>query len=107
VRATPATSRQLSPLLAAVSCSRPARCIAAGGYFSPSGKAFALAERWNGHRWRRLASIRSPDPAFNDLYGISCPAAARCIAAGERGIQLTSAYRWDGARWRLLRSRNP
>jgi hypothetical protein len=107
VRATPAISRQLSPLLAAVSCSRPARCIAAGGYFSPSGKAFALAERWNGHRWRRLASIRSPDPAFNDLYGISCPAAARCIAAGERGIQLTSAYRWDGARWRLLRSRNP
>ena len=107
VRATPAIRGQLRPLLTAVSCPRPARCIAVGGYFSPSGKAFVLAEAWNGTGWRRLFSIRSPDPAFNYLYGVSCPAAARCIAAGEQGIQLTSAYRWDGARWRMLRPRNP
>jgi hypothetical protein len=107
VRATPAISGQRRRLLTSVSCPRPARCIAVGGYVSPSGKAFVLAEQWNGTGWRRLVSIRSPDPAFNYLYAVSCPAAARCVAVGEWGVQLTSAYRWDGARWLLLRSRNP
>jgi hypothetical protein len=107
VRATPAISGQLRRLLTSVSCPKPTRCIAAGGYLSPSGKAFVLAEQWNGTAWRRLVSIRSPDPAFNYLYGVSCPAAARCVAVGEQGIQLTSAYRWNGARWLMLRSRNP
>jgi hypothetical protein len=107
VRATPAIRGRLRRFLTAVSCPRPARCVAVGGYVSSSGKAFVLAEAWNGTRWRRLASIRSPDPAFNYLYAVACPTAARCVAAGERGVQLTSAYRWNGARWLLLRSRNP
>ena len=107
VRATPAISGQLRRLLTSVSCPMPTRCIAVGGYFSPSGKAFVLAEQWNGTAWLRLVSIASPDPAFNYLYAVSCPAAARCVAVGERGVQLTSAYRWDGVRWQLLQSRNP
>ena len=105
VRATPAISGQLRRLLTPVSCPRPTRCIAAGGYFSPSGKAFVLAEQWNGTAWR-LVSIRSPDPAFNHLYAVSCPAAARCVVVGERGVQLTSAYRWNWARWLLQRPPN-
>jgi hypothetical protein len=107
VRATPVIRGQIRQLLSSVSCARPARCMAAGGYFSPAGKAFVLAEAWNGTAWRRLTSIRSPDPAFNYLYGVACTAAARCVAVGEQGTQRTSGYRWNGARWLLLRTRNP
>jgi hypothetical protein len=44
-------------LLAGISCSAPARCMAVGFYGTPSVR-HTLAEQWNGTDWKRL-----PTPA--------------------------------------------
>lgn len=105
VRATPMLTGA-RPHLAAVSCTSPVRCTAVGGHLSAAGLGFVLAESWNGTSWSR-SPIPSPSAAFNDLYGVSCPAASSCVAVGEDGVQRTSAYQWKGARWLTLRTPSP
>jgi hypothetical protein len=100
---TPRSAGRRSGHLAAVSCTRPGRCRAVGGFTSQSGNAVVLAEAWNGASWR-LMRIAGPSSEFSDFYGISCTLASRCIAAGETDPQRTLAERWDGARWRLLKT---
>jgi hypothetical protein len=94
--------------LAGVSCASPASCIAVGFYLD-RGRPFgqALAEQWNGTRWRVL-----PPPATGrggSLLAISCTGAARCIAIGAqagRGTGGPLAEAWNGTRWRLLPTAN-
>jgi hypothetical protein len=110
VRATSLISGSLRPHLAAVSCPvtirGQARCMAVGGYLSAAGLGFVLAESWNGTSWSR-SPIPSPGPAFNDLYGLACPAASRCVAVGEVGVQRASSYLWNGSHWSPLPTRSP
>jgi hypothetical protein len=89
--------------LIGVGCSGLGACMAVGDY-QRSGGVFTLAERWNGTAFSVQAtpSPTSP-PAFGVLRGVSCPAAAECIAVG--GVTMTSsagatlAERWDGTAW--------
>lgn len=109
VRATPPLTGQ--PHLDAVACAVPARtasvrCIATGDHSGAGGRGFALAESWNGTRWSFLPTP-SPSFVFNDLYGISCPAASHCVAVGENGVQRTFAILRNGSRWSLLRTPSP
>lgn len=89
-----------------VACPGRTACMAVGTWSDPTGEyGFTLAESWNGTSWTRL---RTPDPgsAVNELYGISCPAAAECMAVGSKlgqtGNGQTLAETWNGTSWRVL-----
>jgi hypothetical protein len=69
----------------------------------------ALAESWNGARWRIL---KTRSPAHSSLTSVSCTAAARCMAVGGHDVRgglpvglyygLTFAEAWNGTSWRIL-----
>jgi hypothetical protein len=71
-----------------VSCASDSACIAVGYYAQdPTGGDFegTLAEGWNGKTWARQ-SIPSPSGGSDgqsELFGVSCTAAAACIAVGD------------------------
>lgn len=66
-----------------VACLSATRCTAAGDYQpSPASQLRTLIESWDGTRWSRVAS---PSPAPEEdyvLFGVSCPSARTCTAAG-------------------------
>jgi hypothetical protein len=64
-----------------VSCLSAARCTAAGAWSTPTSPLRTLIESWNGTRWSRVASP-SPTPQDYVLFGVSCPSARTCTAAG-------------------------
>jgi hypothetical protein len=68
----------------------------------------AMAARWNGRRWS-LSTPAAPGglgPSGDQLTGIWCRSASRCVAVGQfdRGglATLTLAERWAGGRWVIL-----
>jgi hypothetical protein len=64
-----------------ISCLSATRCTAAGSWSTPDSHLRTLIESWNGTRWSQVAS---PSPAPEDyvLFGVSCPSARTCTAAG-------------------------
>ena len=85
-----------------VSCTSPSACTAVGvdaaSDFAPPG---AFAEDWDGTRWR-LEPVPGPAGAvLTELFGVSCPAAAACTAAGTAAgpsdIMVTLAMATAGA----------
>lgn len=101
-----ADTRSADATLGAISCARSDRCMATGTRFAAAGRTVALAESWNGIRWRVLRTP-SPGTMVTDLAGVSCAGPARCIAVGydmNRGQPAGTALaeRWNGTRWRLL-----
>jgi hypothetical protein len=86
-----------------VSCTSARACTTAGNFQNSAGKEFTLAERWDGSRW----SIQhTPNPVGatgreTELYGVSCPSATACTAAGtfqnSAGKALTLVEKWTGA----------
>lgn len=92
--------------LGGISCVSRSRCIAAGRSAAAPGHVRALAEAWNGTRWR-LQPIPSPNRYYNELFGLSCTLASRCTAVGLSGVQRTFASGWNGTRWQTLPTVNP
>jgi hypothetical protein len=99
--------------LAAVSCTGPGACMAAGydGFNTQTGSTRTLAEQWNGARW----TVR-PTPTPNgsgSLAGVACTAARACLAVGGRlnsGLTLVSATlaeQWNGAAWTVRTTPSP
>jgi hypothetical protein len=88
------------PVLAAVSCSGPARCLAVGG-FPPTGRPqlISAAATWNGRAWR----TRRTQPS-DALASVSCIAVTRCRAVGSfidpADSQQVMAAAWSGRAWR-------
>jgi hypothetical protein len=85
------------------SCVSSRACTAIGDYTNTTGNLVALAEAWNGTRWRIQ---RTPLPAhsrFPDFNAVSCTSARACTAVGSyfnsafNGFAL--AERWNGADW--------
>jgi hypothetical protein len=65
-----------------VSCVSATRCTAAGSYLpDPASQLRTLIESWDGTRWSKVASP-SPTPKAYVLFGVSCPSARTCTAAG-------------------------
>ena len=96
-------SRSLSPpgasssSLSGVSCVSTKDCVAVGSFQPAMGASGTLAERWNGTRW----SIQPMPPTASEsgsLFGVSCPSATVCIAAGAQGGG-DLEERWDGSTW--------
>ena len=106
-RPTPAPQ---SLTVAAVSCATARFCMAVGdasrGATAMPSQAYrdtALAERWNGSRWR---VIPAPSPTHASRFtGVSCPSPTACVAVGSsaNGAR-TLAERWNGARWTVQRT---
>jgi hypothetical protein len=96
---------------AALHCSAPDACTVVGEYLDSSGVWLPLAERWDGTRWTLQSMPVPSDATLTYLYGVSCPAANGCIAAGfyrdATGTELTLAERWDGTGWTIEPSPNP
>ena len=94
--------------LSGVSCPSRAACIAVGDYDRTGGNpgSAALAERWDGSRWSLLPAP-SPGAAEYRLAGVSCTAAAACMAVGTGGPSGLLAERWDGARWVIVPAPRP
>lgn len=93
--------------LSAVSCSSQSRCTAVGSdSASLSSPSFALAERWNGTRWRIQAAARPRGAERTAFSGVSCSSAVACTAVGyvadsKKGRAVNLAESWDGTSWRV------
>jgi hypothetical protein len=90
-------------VLSAASCASPRACTAVGDYTNSAGNSVALAEAWNGTRWRIQFTPAPANSSFPDFDGVSCTSARACTAVGSYiSSELTSfalAERWDGTRW--------
>ncbi len=71
-----------SNALLAISCASSAACMAVGTASTPTLDQMTLAESWNGAGW---AITPSPNGKYkeNRLSGVTCTAAATCVAVGH------------------------
>jgi hypothetical protein len=94
-----------------VSCPRARACTAVGNYPNGAGTEVALAERWNGTRWRFQATPNPSGATSSGLASVSCPRARACTAVGSyvnsAGAEMTLAEHWNGTRWRIQPMPNP
>jgi len=102
---TPSPAGALWTSLYGVSCASSDACTAAGYYLTGAGNLLGFAERWDGTHWS-VQPTPSPPKSQSGLFGISCPVANSCVAAGlyvtPAGHLAPLAEQWNGARWRIL-----
>ena len=81
--ASASTSTAYSDTLSGVSCPRPAMCMAVGDRARAIGTDQPLAERWDGNRWRVVATqaVAGKNGA-SYLETLSCATPTRCLAIG-------------------------
>ncbi len=91
-RSAPAPVPPGTAIFSAISC-RGTWCMAVGHYTDRSHTKHALAETWNGTRWRRVANPPGRDPRT-----VTCSAAWFCLAQGGP----TGLIRWNGRTWRKM-----
>jgi hypothetical protein len=114
VQRTPGAARKRGRNLLGVSCTSARRCMAVG-YFAKAFAKVALAERWNGRRWRIKPTPGDPGRvAPNVLAGVSCTSASACLAVGSydprqdlADFSTTLAERWNGRKWHIQAPRSP
>ena len=105
IQPTPNPKTDKQGRLNAVSCSSPGACTAVGVFDNLPGTG-TLVERWNGTSWSIQASA-NPAGAFTSvLFGVSCPAAAFCVAVGNyqnrTGRHVIMAEAWNGSSWSVM-----
>ena len=108
--ARPAGATNIS--LTGVSCASSSDCIAVGSYTNRAGAQVALAESFNGARWKIQRTPTRPAGATSTaLSGVSCTSRTACTTDGSftssTKVQLTLGQRWNGTRWVIQRTRNP
>ena len=84
---------QVLTLFEGVSCVSRTRCEAVGTTLTPGNRAFA--EAWSSGTWQTQPSAGKANAT---LFGVTCPAAGRCFAAGSLG-DLSLIEVWDGTHW--------
>jgi hypothetical protein len=110
IQPTPHPRGAKASALYGVSCTSASACTATGFYYTSTGTAMPLAERWDGMAW---AIQRTPSPAtfdYNYLTAVSCTSAAACTASGyylASTGQVTLAERWNGTAWAIQPTPNP
>jgi hypothetical protein len=109
VESTPDPGDASLTALYGVSCAAATSCIAVGSSTDASGHETALAERWDGARWRPQPTAPGSPGLTTRLHAVSCSSASACTAVGyqvdARGsnLRVGLAERWDGARWSMQR----
>jgi hypothetical protein len=91
----PAAARPIRASFSAVSCKGTSWCMAVGSYTDRSHVRHALAQVWNGQKWRTLKN-----PPGRSLTGVSCSAPWFCMAIGGP----TGMETWNGGVWRRIKS---
>jgi hypothetical protein len=91
-----------------VSCPSAKSCVTVGSGSTDAGRSTSYAEAWNGTTWALTSAVPWPR-GTNDpwLYGVSCPAAGRCVAVGFNDWPPTNntltghalAATWNGKAW--------
>jgi hypothetical protein len=99
-------------VLAGVSCGSATACAAVGYYQSGPNVQDRLAYSWNGAHWALVQHGSPPGAVYSFLAGVSCTAAAACVAVGNElsassDDVVTLAQEWDGSTWRVLATPNP
>jgi hypothetical protein len=88
-----------------VKCVGASFCMAIGTFSKTSGGGRALAEQWNGHSWRRLATPNPAGAHLSDLSALYCQSATDCQAVGvgrnSAGHLFSFGEHWDGTGWTL------
>src|SRR5499427_7544109 len=94
-----------------VSCPAANSCMAVGTYTKASGVGVALAEQWNGSKWRIQPIPNPPGAAWSNLFGVSCVSPSACEAVGttasRSGEVKALAERWNGSSWQLQHAPSP
>ena len=112
VQSTPGPSGATRSTLAGVSCGSATSCVAVGGYEAGPNVQDRLAYSWNGTRWALLQAGNPPGAVNSFLSGVSCTAAAACVAVGNElststDDVVTLAQAWDGSTWKVLAAPDP
>jgi hypothetical protein len=106
VRPTPNPAAAHTSYLGEVSCRRAASCVAIGVSTSKAHRMAALAEAWNGRRWRLTRSAVPAAARSSELFDVSCRGRSGCMAVGEytarSGASRPFSEHWNGRRWRRL-----
>jgi hypothetical protein len=96
-----------------ISCLKWTQCYAVGSRVAGNAANFrALAEEWNGRRWK-VTSMPQPVTESRSLAtAISCRSARRCVATGYHYSPSGSGYAplaeyWNGKSWQIIQVRNP
>jgi hypothetical protein len=105
IQPSPVPAGTISAGLSGVSCPSPRACTAVGEFFGRGQRELALAERWDGRRWR-VQPVPTPAgaPQGSELSAVSCPAADRCFAVGQyftKSGSVALAETWNGAHWTI------
>jgi hypothetical protein len=105
---TPAPTGARSGQLTAVSCPATNSCTAVGNYYRRVNAPSALAETWNGTRWRIQPATDPAGSTGSYLQGVSCSSPQACTAVGfyfTRGARpaLPLAESWNGTSWSVRR----
>jgi hypothetical protein len=103
---TPNAAGAVQTFLGAVSCTSPSACTTTGEQHSATGIMPAVAERWNGTRWRIQPTPKPSGSPGSFLPGVACTSASSCTAVGARTDSAgnpvgTLAERWNGTRWHI------
>jgi hypothetical protein len=100
--------------LGAVAATSARNAWAVGSYRNAGGlnqQAQTLILRWNGQRWRKVASPSPGLPAGSSaLSGVAATSVASAWAVGDffiNGTDRTLAEHWNGRNWRVMRTPNP
>jgi hypothetical protein len=84
---------QVLTLFESVACVSTTRCEAVGTTLTPGSRAFA--EAWTNGTWQTQPTASQANAT---LFGVTCPAAGRCFAAGSVGSH-SMIEAWNGTRW--------
>lgn len=108
---TPVPAGADASQLLGVSCTSARLCTAVGSFFPAGGTSQALAERWDGRRWRIQTAPQPAGRLGAALTGVSCTAALACTSVGysitPAGHLLSLAERWTGAGWTIQATPGP
>jgi hypothetical protein len=111
IQRIPSPTKAITSQLNAVACVSASKCIAVGNYSLRAETATALAERWDGHRWRIQRPAGLPKATnFANLTSVACTSAHDCIAVGnywsKSGRAHPLAEHWNGRTWQLQQARS-
>jgi hypothetical protein len=82
IRPSPDPAGAQDSYLLGDSCHSASACTAVGLYETSSGAEETLAESWNGSSWAIQSTPNPTGSTYSSLYGVSCPSASHCAAAG-------------------------
>jgi hypothetical protein len=107
----PVPRRASSSYLNEVSCGGGSHCAAVGSSLGRARGPAALAEVWDGHRWRLVTTGIPAAARASELLDVSCATASSCFAVGDytvgSGASRLLSEHWNGSRWRLLTTPEP